>query len=146
MKVYTDIVGDLFHYGHVNLFKKIKDLDESVFLIVGVCSDEVVEIYKRKPILNLEERCQVLESCKYIDKIIPNCIAPVTNEFINENDIDLVVHAGNLTKDFQDKWYGVPIKLGKYLELPYTKSISTTQIINRIIDRFKDNVNISDFK
>lgn len=39
-----DIVGDLFHYGHVH------DLGYKV--VVGVHSDEIVETYKRTPIIN----------------------------------------------------------------------------------------------
>ena len=35
---------DLFHYGHLELLKKTKELYKDVFLIVGVNSDEYVKL------------------------------------------------------------------------------------------------------
>lgn len=61
-RIYIDMVGDLFHYGHVNALKQCKD--EGDYLIVGVHSDKTVESYKRTPILNMDERIGVIESCK----------------------------------------------------------------------------------
>ena len=40
---YIDMVGDLFHFGHVHLIKKVYDLDYTV--VVGIHSDETVESY-----------------------------------------------------------------------------------------------------
>lgn len=68
VRVYVDIVGDLFHAGHVEFFKKAKALGD--YLIVGVLADEVVQGYKREPVLTLEERVKVIESCKYVDEVI----------------------------------------------------------------------------
>ena len=42
-RVYVDIVGDLFHVGHINLFKQARALFNDSFLIVGVHSDKDVE-------------------------------------------------------------------------------------------------------
>ena len=46
--VYVDMVGDLFHYGHVEILRRAKEKGDK--LIVGVHSDETVMEYKRKPI------------------------------------------------------------------------------------------------
>ena len=54
IKVYVDMCGDLFHYGHVNLLESAKKLGD--YLLVGIHSDSTIESYKRKPILNMEER------------------------------------------------------------------------------------------
>ena len=40
-----DVVGDLFHVGHLNLFRHFRKFGD--YLLVGVHSDESVESYKR---------------------------------------------------------------------------------------------------
>ena len=53
-RVYVDIVGDLFHSGHVESLKKARALGD--YLLVGVCADDVVGHNKRRPVLLMEER------------------------------------------------------------------------------------------
>lgn len=57
--VYVDMVGDLFHPGHVALLRAARTFGER--LIVGVLSDEVVATYKHKPIMTLAERVAVID-------------------------------------------------------------------------------------
>ena len=68
VRVYADMVGDLFHMGHVRLLQRAKA--KGTYLIVGIHSDEDVEAYKRKPILTLEERADVVRACKYADEVV----------------------------------------------------------------------------
>lgn len=68
MIVYADMVGDLFHLGHIKLLQRVKALGN--ILIVGVNKDKDVESYKRTPTLTLEERTQVIQACRYVDKVI----------------------------------------------------------------------------
>ena len=132
MIVYTDIVGDLFHYGHVNFIKECKKHGD--ILYVGVCSDELVYSYKRQLILKLDERVKVIEACKYIDKVIPNCPCPITKDFIEEYKINLVIRGDDINNIESIKtWYNIPYSLGILKFVPYTKSISTSDIIQRII-------------
>lgn len=56
---------------------------------------------------------------------------------MNEHSIDLVIHAHDEGDTRYDEMYAVPVNLGKFKRLDYTKSISTTEIIQRIIDRAK---------
>ena len=133
--VYCDIVGDLFHIGHSRLFEKCKSFGD--ILYVGICSDELVESYKRKPILNSVEREEIIRNHKLVDKTFIDCPCPITKEFIEENNIDMVVHANDMDQDTLDIWYKVPIKMGIFRTVSYEKNISTTIIINRILDRYK---------
>lgn len=135
MIVYADMVGDLFHLGHIKLLQRAKALGD--ILIVGVNKDEDVESYKRIPTLTLEERTQVIQACRYVDKVISPAPLIITEEFMNEHSIDLVVHAHEEGDTRYDEMYAVPVKLGKFKRLDYTKSISTTEIMQRIIDRAK---------
>ena len=57
--VYVDMVGDLFHYGHVNMLRNAKNQGD--ILYVGVHNDLDVKSYKRTPIMTMEERIKVIE-------------------------------------------------------------------------------------
>ena len=49
MRVYADMVADLFHHGHVEFLKQARDLGG--YLIVGLAGDEDAADGKRHPIL-----------------------------------------------------------------------------------------------
>lgn len=136
-RIYTDIVGDLFHYGHIKLLKTAKEMGGIV--VVGVMADELVDSYKRRPVLTLEERVMLISACKYVDEIIPAAEAPVSEAFLKKHKIDLVIRGDDMSQESIDFWYSIPIRLGMFKMIPYTKGVSTTEIIKRIIDRYKRN-------
>ncbi len=66
---YTTGVYDMFHIGHLNILKRAKENCE--YLIVGVSTDELVSSYKhKKPIIPFEDRRAIVESIKYVDKVV----------------------------------------------------------------------------
>ena len=138
--VYTDMVGDLCHPNHIKHLKKCKKFKKDCLLYVGLHSDEISEKWKRKPIMSLEERVYMFEAIKYVDKVIPNAPIIITEEFLNINNIDMVIHAHSEEEDkkyfFQHKY---AIKLGKFTRFNYNNGISTTNIIKRI---YQGNYNI----
>ena len=70
IKVYTAGTWDMFHVGHLNIFKKSKEL--GTHLIVGVSTDELVYSYKKHyPIIPFENRIELIKSCKYVDEVVP---------------------------------------------------------------------------
>ena len=79
---YVQGTFDLFHVGHLNLFKRAKERCE--YLIAGVVSDELNEVYKgAKPYVPYEERAALVDACKYTCKedIDALTLAMVMNEF-----------------------------------------------------------------
>lgn len=67
---YTTGVFDMFHVGHLNILKKAKE--QCDFLIVGVSTDDNVETYKhKKPVIPFAERVAIVESIRYVDKVVP---------------------------------------------------------------------------
>lgn len=135
-RVYVDVVGDLFHSGHVEFFKQAKAFGD--YLIVGVLADEVVEEYKRTPILTLQERVTSIEACKYVDEIIVAPPLRLTEEMVEKYKIDYVVHGDDFNKDLLEDQYGLALKLGIFRTVPYTKGISTTEILKRIVTRYDE--------
>lgn len=66
---YTTGVYDMFHIGHLNILMKAKELCD--YLIVGVTTDELCFQRKNKyPIICEKDRIAILESIKYVDKVI----------------------------------------------------------------------------
>lgn len=132
-RVYVDVVGDLFHAGHVQFFKKAKEHGD--ILIVGIHGDEACTSYKRQPILTLEERATAIKACCYVDEVILDSPIGLTEEWIKKHNIDLVIHGDDFTEEKKNAQYAVPIRLGIFRTVPYTTGISTTDIISRIQSR-----------
>jgi glycerol-3-phosphate cytidylyltransferase len=128
--VFVNMVADLFHAGHVSFLKQAKQHGD--VLIVGLHSDELATKYKRKPICNIDERKTVVEACKYVNKVICNTPLNIDREFINKHKIDLVIHGDDFDAEKINKFYGEIIELNKFITVPYTQGVSTSEIIKRI--------------
>ncbi len=136
MRIYADGVWDLFHVGHIRLIQRLKHLKGgNNCVLIGVCSDEFCKGYKRETIISMEQRVDMLRSCKYVDEVIPACPAPITEQLIRDHNIDLVVHADDYNDKEMEKWYKVPRLMNKLHIIPYTSEISTTSIIRVCQDR-----------
>ena len=132
-RVYVDMVADIFHYGHVSFLKQARVLGD--YLLVGVCTDEDMVDYKRKPILTMEERVASVAGCRYVDEVLPNAPFVVTRAWIEEHNIHLVVHGDDFSREQLEYFYKVPVEMGIFRTVRYTDGISTSEIISRIIQR-----------
>ena len=92
MIIYTDGIFDLFHRGHLEFLNNIKKKFNNSTLIVGIINDNDATNYKRKPIYNENDRYVIIENLKCVNKIIKDAPLIMNEDFINENNIDLVVH------------------------------------------------------
>ena len=134
MRIYIDGIFDLFHFGHIESFRKCKELFDNVYLIVGVIGDKVSENYKRLPIINEEYRYSIVEHVDYVDEIIKDSPLIITKEFMDKNKIDYVVHSFLNKNDSnnQTKFFKYPKSVNKFIEIEYSKNNSTSEIINKI--------------
>jgi len=123
------MVADLFHYGHVNFLRTAREHGD--YLLVGVHSDEVVRSYKRTPIFSMEERIASVVGCKYVDDVVPNAPLTITREWIEQHEINLVVHGDDFPEELFKRFYEIPIEMGIFRTVTYTRGISTSEIITR---------------
>ena len=138
MIVYIGMVGDGIHHGHINLIKKGQRYGR---VIIGLLTDEAVESYKRKTILKYKERKFIFENIKGVWKIVPQKTLDYVPNIMKYLP-DIVLHGNDWKKGVQKetrerakdavKSYG-----GRLIDIPYTKGISTTQYIKRIIENGK---------
>lgn len=139
MKVYSGGTYDLFHAGHVEMLRRLRELagaDGTV--IVAVNTDEFVEQFKgKRPVMSLEERMAVVAACRYADVVVANTGGADSRPVILETGAELVV-AGT---DWCDRDYmGQMGFTREWLEehnvgfafLPYTAGISSTLIRKRL--------------
>ena len=138
-RIYIDGIWDCYHMGHVLHLKEIKNLDnKNNYLIVGIISDKEAISYKREPIYNESHRKILIESCKYVDKIIEKPPLIITEEFLKKHKIDLVCHGFSNLSDCnkQGAFFKIPIKLNIFRPVKYHKGISTTDIIKKIKNNY----------
>jgi phosphoenolpyruvate phosphomutase len=133
--VYVDMVGDLFHVGHLNIINRAKELGD--FLIVGVHPDHIVKNYKRTPIIPFEQRKKIIEAIKGVDLVVTDCRmdeSPNQIENFKKYGVDIAVHADDFKPVYVKaiKEHKLDIK---FVQVPYTLGISTTDLIKKIKDR-----------
>ena len=132
-RVYADMVADLFHYGHVEFLKQARALGD--YLLVGVCSDDAVRANKGSPVFTVGERIQSVAGCRFVVEVVPNAPWVIDRAWIIQHHIQLVVHGDDYAQEQLDDIYKVPMEMGILRTVPYTKGISTTEIIRRILER-----------
>jgi len=117
---------DIFHVGHLNILKRAKKLGTK--LIVGISSDELNMVKKnRKPIYNIKQRLEIISSIKYVDEVFIEESLEKKEDYIRFYNADILV----MGDDWRNKFDNLPCKV---LYLSRTPSISTTQIIETIIN------------
>ena len=139
---YSGVVGDLFHYGHLQSIKFAKSLGD--LNVVGVITDEAVENYRARPIANLKERKAVIESLNCVDRVMTQRsrdhsenLKKIHEEF-PEAEI-ILVHGDDL-EDIPGVEYLKSIG-GRIVKHPYYKRLSTYSILSKIsnsIENVKD--------
>lgn len=146
---YVDLVADLFHAGHVRFLGSARAAaterarpGQAVRLIAGVHNDDDVERYKRRPVLTMAERVLVVAACRYVDEVVPEAPLPVTEGFIREREIDLVVHGDDFDSAELERYYASAMRLGVFATVPYSARptqdgpLSTRVILDRIQQRY----------
>jgi cytidyltransferase-like protein len=131
--IYMDGVFDLFHIGHVHAIEQCAQLGDIV--IIGVVSDTDATSYKRAPIISESDRIAVVMAMKYVDQVICPCPLIVDAEFMQQYSIDLVVHgfANVADAEKQREFFRVPQQLNQFQQIQYYDKLSTTDIIQKIV-------------
>lgn len=130
---------DLFHIGHLNLLKKAKA--QCDYLIVGVHPNAAHK--GKETFISFEERKKIIESIRYVDKVVQSC--PEDSEAWN------IWHYNKLFVGSDYKGSERFKKYEKYFAdknveivyFPYTKGTSSTQLRSLILDKISEKNKLS---
>jgi len=133
IRVYIDMVADPFDARHIELLRLALACGDE--LVVGIHSDDDCEWSWRRPSLGLDERARVVTACPHVDRVLAGAPAFITDAWLREQAVDLVVHSGALPERALRYWYRVPIELGMFRTLPCAASESSTDLEGRLCAR-----------
>ncbi|MGB5863989.1 MAG: adenylyltransferase/cytidyltransferase family protein [Sulfitobacter sp.] len=112
---------DLFHVGHLRLLKRLASLGDR---LIVACSTDEFNLGKGKvTAIPYEHRVEILESCRYVDLVIPENTWDQKRGDVQEHGVDLFAMG--------DDWAGKFDFLGDLcdvLYLPRTENVSTTEL------------------
>jgi len=133
-------VFDLFHVGHLNMFKRAKE--QCRYLIVGVVSDEGVRLNKQaEPFVPFEERIEMVRSCRYVDEAVKLSLNFAgTRDIFKKYHFDVQFSGSDYEHD--PAWLSEKEFLEKngstMVFFPYTQSTSSTKLKKAIEGRINN--------
>ena len=131
--VYSYVVADLIHVGHVLALENAKKLfGEDCKLVVGVLTDEAVMEKKLKPILSFSERRKLVESLKCVDVVVAqDTYSPIDN--INTIKPDVLMESDSHSKEDLRETRKIAESIGcKVQVMPYFPEQSSSSIKKKI--------------
>lgn len=132
-RVYTRMVADLFHEGHINFLREARAL--GTHLTVCVVPDARVLTNKgKRPVMTQAERAAVVSACKYVDAVITDGPVNTTLEFMKKHDYAIYTFACASEEERKEKYKlceTLPPSMIK--EIDYTPGISSSDLVIRIL-------------
>jgi len=128
--VYTSMCLDHLHHGHLNIIEECKKRGK---VIVGIMTDESVASYKRVPTIPFEKRFILANSIKGVWKVVPQETLDYRPN-LNKYKPDIVINGDDWRTGTQKETRRQVLSWleendGELIEIPYTKGVSSTQII-----------------
>lgn len=137
--VYSPVVLDIFHYGHLQSLKFAKSQGD--YHICGILTDKAAQYYKKKLISNFRERKAIASSLNFVDEVMvqddkdtTKNLKKIAKRFKNARII--LVH-GNDWRKIPGENYIKSIN-GAVVTHPYYTGLSDFKIINGFLERYKD--------
>jgi len=115
-RVFVDLSCTLIHHGHIRLLKKASKFGK---ITVGLTTDKEIKKYKGyRPELKYNPRKEILQSIKYIDKVIA-CKYKVDNFFLKNNKFNIFIRGS----DYKNEKFSI-----KTIIFKRTKGISSSKL------------------
>lgn len=112
---------DLFHIGHVNLFRRIKERWGR--LIVAVSTDEFNANKGKRSTMPFADRIELVRACRYVDLAIPETCWEQKADDIRRYQVQAFVMGDDWLGKFDDLK-----NLCEVVYLPRTQDVSSSQL------------------
>lgn len=112
---------DMFHIGHLNLLKRLREMGDR--LIVAVSTDEFNEIKGKKVLIPYEQRAAIVQAIEYVDVVIPEHSWEQKEDDIAKYNVDVFA----IGKDWEGK-FDFLMERCEVVYLERTRDISTTAL------------------
>jgi cytidyltransferase-like protein len=132
--IYTKVVADLFHAGHVNFFRQARELGDR--LVVQVVGDARVAAAKRAPLMTQAERLAVVAGCRWVDEAQLDGPRIITRAFMDKNNYAIYAYAAvDEAEAISKRRDCADLPDDRVRVLRYTADISSTLIYQRLRER-----------
>lgn len=135
--VYTSGTFDMLHANHIKMIEYARSLGD--ILIVGVNTDDLVMSYKSQPIIPFEERISLVKALKYPDIVIPQSSLDHGDK-VDKLNFDVFV----VGDDWAGKYDYLKEKGVDVVYFPYGRGVSSSELKNRIHERYSSLKNAAD--
>ncbi|VDN29594.1 unnamed protein product [Gongylonema pulchrum] len=103
-------------------------------LIVGVHTDDQIELHKGPPVFSERERYRMVRAIKWVDEVVEGAPYLTTVDTLDKYNCNFCVHGDDITlsADGVDTYADVK-RHGRYRECMRTPGISTTDLVGRML-------------
>ena len=124
-KILVDLSASIIHHGHIRLLKKASKYGN---VTVALTTDLEIQKYKKySPEIKFKFRKEILESIKYVFKVIPSKWK-IDENFLKKNRIDIFIRGS----DYKNEKFQT-----KTIIFPRTKNISSSKIRKKSVEILK---------
>ena len=143
-KVWIDGCFDFTHHGHAGAILQARqtiDLSKSIGeLFCGIHSDEDIAFNKNAmPVMNEQERYAHTRSNRWCDVVVENAPYITEADWLDRYGCKYVIHGDDITLAANgEDCYSKMQHLGRFKVVKRTPSVSTTDIIHRMLVSYND--------
>ncbi len=124
-RILVDMSATLIHHGHIRLLKKANNFGD---VIVALTRDNQIKKFKGySPEIKFKHRKEILDSIKYVKKVIP-CNFYLDEKYLKKNKISYLVHGSDNKNN---------IKSSKLKIFKRTKGISSSILRKKVFKILK---------
>jgi len=132
-KVYLGMVADIMHPGLINIINEGAKYGD---LMIGLFTDKAIASHRRLPYMTYDQRKAVVENIKGVREIVPQDDWSYVPNLLKYKP-DFIIHGDDWKNgadaELRQKVFETMNEIeGKVIEIPYTKGINTSSLIEEM--------------